>query len=76
MIYYYMIRFDIICVLIYWSIDTNTNSLYLFHFNSRLMLFFSFFFKNFKDGTSRDEEDNSNNNKEVENSLEGDSEED
>ena len=35
-----------------------------------------FFFLNFKDGTSRDEEDNSNNNKEVKNSLEGDSEED
>ena len=37
-------------------------------------MFNAFFY--FKDGTSRDEEDNSNNNKEVENSLEGDLEED
>ena len=40
-------------------------------FNAFLFILFYF-----KDGTSRDEEDNSNNNKEVENSLEGDSEED
>ena len=39
-------------------------------FNAFIYLFI------FKDGTSRDEEDNSNNNKEVENSLEGDLEED
>ena len=37
------------------------------------MLFLFFYFK---DGTSRDEEDNSTNNIEVENNLEGDSEED
>ena len=38
---------------------------------------FVFFLKNiFKDGTSRDEEDNLNNNIEVENNLEGDLEED
>ena len=40
------------------------------------VLFFLFLFL-FKDGTSRDEEDNSiNNTREVENSLEGNSEED
>ena len=39
------------------------------------MLLFIYLFY-FKDGTSKDEEDNSNNNKEVKNSLEGDSKED
>ena len=39
-------------------------------------MFNAFFIFYFKDGTSRDEEAKSNNNKEVKNSLEGDSEED
>ena len=46
-------------------------------YSSVWIMFFCFFVFFFKDGTSRDEEDNSiNNMREVENNLEGKSEED
>ena len=72
MIYYYMIRFDMIYVYLFIEALIQIQ----IHFNCFIFNAFLFILFYFKDGTSRDEEDNSNNDKEVKNSLGVDSEED